>query len=254
VPTLLETQQLVKSFGAMTVTSSVSLTVETGEVHAVIGPNGAGKTTLLAQISGELTPDEGSVLFDGRDVTQLSVPRRAALGIGRVYQLTSIFPDYTVLENMLLAHLRSFGHSFRFFRDFAAQPGATGTCLDYLDQVGLAHRARDIAGTLSHGEQRQLELAMMLVMRPKLLLLDEPTAGMGLEETERVVGLLSRLKGDVAMLLVEHDMDAVFELADRVTVIVYGRLIATGGVESIRQDPQVRRAYLGDEYAGDGHA
>jgi branched-chain amino acid transport system ATP-binding protein len=254
VRTLLETRGLVKNFGAMTVTSSVSLTVETGEVHAVIGPNGAGKTTLLAQISGELPPDEGSVLFEGREVTRLSVRRRAALGIGRVYQLTSIFPDYTVLENMLLAHRCGFGHSFRFFRDFGADSRANSECVDFLDQVGLSARAQAVAGALSHGEQRQLELAMMLATHPRLLLLDEPTAGSGPEETERMVGLLSRLKGEVAMLLVEHDMDAVFELADRVTVLVYGCVIATGGVEAVRRDPEVRRAYLGDEEAGDWHA
>jgi branched-chain amino acid transport system ATP-binding protein len=254
VQTLLETRGLVKNFGAMTVTSSVSLTVEPGEVHAVIGPNGAGKTTLLAQISGELSPDEGAILFEGREVTRLSVHGRAALGIGRVYQLTSIFPDYTVLENMLLARLSGFGHSFRFFRDFNAETRAITECMDFLDQAGLSDRAQTVARVLSHGEQRQLELAMMLVTHPKLLLLDEPTSGSGLEETERMVALLSQLKGGLAMLLVEHDMDAVFELADRVTVLVYGRVIATGGVEAIRRDPEVRRAYLGDDEVGDWHA
>lgn len=254
MPTLLEAQGLVKSFGAMTVTSSVSLTVEPGEVHAVIGPNGAGKTTLLAQISGELAPDEGVVGFEGREITRLSVPKRAALGIGRMYQLTSIFPEYTVLQNMLLAHLPRSGHGDRFFRRVEADSRAHRACLDFLDQAGLSNRARTPAGALSHGEQRQLELAMMLVRRPRLLLLDEPTAGMSLEETERVVGLLAGLKGEVAMLLVEHDMDAVFELADRVTVLVYGRIIASGGVDAVRRDPAVRHAYLGDEEAGEWHA
>ncbi len=248
---LLEARGLVKHFGAMTATSLVSLALQSGEVHAVIGPNGAGKTTLLAQLSGELTPDEGAVFFEGRDITSLSVPRRAALGMGRVYQLTSIFPDYTVIENMLLAHYSTSGHSFRFLRGFGADAGARKRCVEVLDQVGLADRAPVVAGALSHGEQRQLELAMMLALRPKLLLLDEPTAGMGIEETERVVGLLSRLKREVAMLLVEHDMDAVFELADRVTVLVYGRVIAEGGVDAIRTDPEVRRAYLGDEESGE---
>lgn len=251
---LLETRALVKHFGAMTVTSAVSLTVKPGEVHAMIGPNGAGKTTLLAQLSGELTPDEGAILFEGRDITPLSVPRRAELGIGRVYQLTSIFPDYTLLENMLLAHYSGSGHGFRFIRGFGRDTSARKRCLAVLDQVGLADRAPVVARALSHGEQRQLELAMMLALRPKLLLLDEPTAGMGIEETERVVGLLSRLKGELAMLLVEHDMDAVFELADRVTVLVYGRIIAEGGVDAIRSDPEVRRAYLGEEESGEFHA
>ncbi|MHC1744797.1 MAG: ABC transporter ATP-binding protein [Syntrophobacteraceae bacterium] len=251
---LLEARSLVKHFGAMTVTSAVSLTVKPGEVHALIGPNGAGKTTLLAQLSGELTPDEGAVLFEGRDITSLSVPRRASLGIGRVYQLTSIFPDYTVLENMLLAQYSGTGHCFHFIRGFGGDAEARTRCEDVLEQVGLADRARISARALSHGEQRQLELAMMLALRPRLLLLDEPTAGMGVEETDRVVGLLSRLKGELAMLLVEHDMDAVFELADRVTVLVYGRIIAEGGVDAIRRDPEVRRAYLGDEESGELHA
>ncbi len=238
----------------MTVTSSVNLTVEPGEVHAVIGPNGAGKTTLLAQISGELAPDEGVVRFEGREVTRLSVPKRAALGIGRVYQLTSIFPEYTLLENMLLAYLPRSGGGHRLFGRLEARSRAERACRDFLDRAGLSHRAGALAGTLSHGEQRQLELAMMLSRRPKLLLLDEPSAGMGPEETERVIGQLAGLKGEVAMLLVEHDMEAVFELADRVTVLVYGRVIASGGVEAVRNDPAVRRAYLGEEEAGVWHA
>lgn len=251
---LLETRRLVKHFGAMTVTSDVSLTVETGEAHAVIGPNGAGKTTLLAQISGELSPDAGSVLFEGRDVTSLSVPRRAALGIGRVYQLTSIFPEYTVLENTLLSHFSGRGHGLRLFGAFDAEPEARAACMEILEQVDLSDRAQTISQALSHGEQRQLELAMMLAMRPKLLLLDEPTAGIGPEETRHMIALLDRLKRDFSMLLVEHDMDAVFELADRVTVLVYGRAIASGDVEAIRRDPEVRRAYLGDEESGERHA
>jgi len=241
----------MKRFGAMTVTSSVSLTVEPGEIHALIGPNGAGKTTLISQIAGELHPDEGSITLDGRDITRLPVHARSALGIGRVFQITSFFPGYTALENVLLAHLGRCGHGFRFWRDVRADSGPQQTALDFLDQVGLGARAGTAAGTLSHGEQRQLEIAMVLATRPKLLLLDEPTAGMGPEETERMVTLLSTLKGQQALLLVEHDMGAVYRLADRVTVLVYGRVIASGTVDEIRANAQVRQAYLGDEGIGE---
>lgn len=247
MPGLLETHQLMKRFGAMTVTSLVSLTVEPGEIHAVIGPNGAGKTTLISQIAGELHPDEGSITLDGRDITRLPVHARSALGIARVFQITSFFPGYTALENVLLAHLARCGHGFRLWRNVRADPAPRQTALDFLDQVGLGARAENIAGTLSHGEQRQLEIAIVLATRPKLLLLDEPTAGMGPEETERMVGLLSTLKGQQALLLVEHDMNAVYRLADRVTVLVYGRVIASGTVDEIRANEQVRQAYLGDE-------
>ena len=243
---LLETHRLMKRFGAMAVTSEVSLTVKPGEIHAVIGPNGAGKTTLISQIAGELKPDEGSIIFDGREITRLPAHARSALGIARVFQLTSLFPGYTALENVLLAYLRRCGHGFRFLRDARTEPEHREACLDFLNRVDLGARSDTQAGRLSHGEQRQIEIAMVLAARSRLLLLDEPTAGMGPEETERMVALLSTLKGRHAMLLVEHDMDAVYRLADRVTVLVYGRVIASGTVNEIRSDPGVRKAYLGD--------
>jgi branched-chain amino acid transport system ATP-binding protein len=247
IEALLETHQLMKHFGAMTVTASVSLAVRPGEIHALIGPNGAGKTTLIAQLAGELDPDSGAIAFQGRDITSLPVHERARLGIRRMFQLTSVFRGYRALDNVLLALQAQNGHSFRFWKDGLSDGRLRRAAQALLDQVGIGDRAEVKAGTLSHGEQRQLELAMVLAGSPRLLLLDEPTAGMGIEETERMVELLSTLRGKYSVLLVEHDMDAVYALADRVTVLVYGRVIASGTVREIRLDPEVRLAYLGDD-------
>jgi branched-chain amino acid transport system ATP-binding protein len=251
---LLETHQLVKSYGAMMVTASVSVSVRSGEIHALIGPNGAGKTTLIAQIAGELAPDSGTITFDGRDITSLPVYERARLGIRRMFQLTSVFLGYTAVDNLLLAFQAQNGHHFSFWKDGRKDRVLRQSAMTLLDRVGMGGRAETKAGALSHGEQRQLELAMVLAGSPRLLLLDEPTAGMGLDETERMVKLLSTLRGKYSVLLVEHDMDAVYALADRVTVLVYGRVIASGTVDEIRSHAEVRLAYLGDDEMGDPHA
>jgi len=244
---LLEVRRLVKTFGAMTVTASVDLTVHPGEIHAVIGPNGAGKTTLVAQIAGELPPDSGSIRFKGKDVTRSPVHARSRSGMGRLYQLTSLFPGFSARDNVLLALQARNGHCFRFWKDARRDDSLNARALECLELAGLA-RAGDVrAERLSHGEQRQLEVAMVMAGRPRLMLLDEPTAGMGAEETSKMVALLSRLRESHSMLLVEHDLEAVYALADRISVLVYGRVIASGGVEEIRSDPEVRKAYLGED-------
>ena len=243
---LLEVRRLTKSFGAMMVSAQIDLTVAAGEIHAVIGPNGAGKTTLIAQLAGELKADAGTIHFLGRDITPLPVHRRARLGIARSFQITSIFQGFSVLDNVALALQAHNGHNFRFWRDARSCLAMRRTALEMLARVGLQQRAQSTAGNLSHGEQRQLEIAMVLATRPKLLLLDEPMAGMGAEESERMVATLRSLAGEYTVLLVEHDMDAVFALADRLTVLVYGRVIATGKAADIRSNVEVRRAYLGD--------
>lgn len=244
---ILEIRELVKNFGAITVNAGINLDVFPGEVHSVIGPNGAGKTTLLAQIAGELLPDSGSIRFAGHQVSSLPVHRRAAMGIARSFQITSIFQRFSALNNVAMAIRAGNGHSFRFWHSAACDNKARSLSQSMLERVGLLDRADTIAGRLSYGEQRQLEIAMVLAMRPKLLLLDEPTAGMGLEESARMVALLKDIKGQYALLLVEHDMDTVFALSDRITVLVYGRVTANGTPEEIRLNPQVQTAYLGSE-------
>ena len=245
--TLLEASGLVKCFGGLAATDGVDLTVEAGEVHAVIGPNGAGKTTLINQLSGELTSDAGTVRFDGCDITAEPVFRRALAGLGRSYQITSVFPEFTALANVMLAAQAHAGHSFSFWRPAAEETALLACSREALVQVGLIDRAATLVAALAHGERRQLEMAMTLVTRPKLLLLDEPMAGMSMTESERLVQLLASLKGRYGILLVEHDMDAVFKLADRISVLVYGRVIACGDPEAIRANPEVRAAYLGEQ-------
>jgi branched-chain amino acid transport system ATP-binding protein len=213
----------------------------------VIGPNGAGKTTLMGLVSGTIRADGGSVLVGGRDVTHWSLPRRARLGLARSFQITSIVPGFTVLENVALAVQAHSGSSFRFLRPVRGEAGLNRDATEALEQVGLAHRAAIAAGTLSHGEKRQLELAVALAMRPRLLLLDEPLAGAGAEETARLVGLLRDLRSRYGILLVEHDMQAVFALADRISVLVYGRIVVTGDAATIKAHPEVRAAYLGED-------
>ncbi|MDB5372557.1 MAG: Amino acid/amide transporter ATP-binding protein 1, family [Belnapia sp.] len=247
VEPILEVAGLRKRFGGLAVTDDVSFAVAPGGIHAIIGPNGAGKTTLIHQLSGSLRPDAGRIRFAGRDVTSLPPQRRARLGLARSFQITSVIPGFPVLENVALAVQGRSGGSFRFFRAAAGEARLNAVALAALDQVGLAGRAAALAGALSHGEKRQLELAMALAMQPKLLLLDEPLAGAGPEETTRLVALLSALKRHHTILLVEHDMQAVFALADRISVLVYGRIIATDAPDAIRADAAVRAAYLGED-------
>ncbi len=244
---LLEIRGLFKSFGGITATDNVSFEVETNEVHAIIGPNGAGKTTLIAQLTGALKSDAGRVVFAGSDITRLKTHARSLRGLARSFQITSIFRDMTVRQNVALAVQAHAGHSYRFWRPAADDPALTGPTDQVLERLDLLDRAETPAGALSHGEQRQLEIAMALAIEPRMLLLDEPTAGMGPEESARMVAFLEGLKGSITILMVEHDMDAVFALADRISVLVYGRLIDTGTPETIRGNPEVVAAYLGDE-------
>jgi branched-chain amino acid transport system ATP-binding protein len=244
---LLEVRSLAKSFGALQATDGVHLDVREGETHAVIGPNGAGKTTLINQLSGMLFADSGEIRFAGEDITRLPAPARARKGLSRSFQITSIYREFTALDNVALAVQAHAGHSFRFWRPAREEEALRAPARRVLEEVGLGHRAEVLAAELSHGEQRQLEIAMVLATRPRLLLLDEPVAGMGIEESRRMVGFLSALKGKCTMVLVEHDMDAVFSLADRISVLVYGRIIATGAPAEIRANPEVRAAYLGSE-------
>jgi branched-chain amino acid transport system ATP-binding protein len=244
---VLHIEELRKNFGALVVTDGVTLDVRPGELHAVIGPNGAGKTTLINQISGFLMPKSGRILFNGRDITALPVHARAGLGLARSFQITSILPRFSALENVALAVQAHAGSSFRFFATASAETALNAPAREALEEVGLGNRAHVPAGELSHGEKRALELAIAIAMMPKLLLLDEPMAGTGREETDRLVALLSRLKGRFAMILVEHDMAAVFALADRISVMIYGRILASGTPDAVRRDPAVAAAYLGDE-------
>jgi branched-chain amino acid transport system ATP-binding protein len=244
---ILSVAGLSKAFGALVATDGVSLDVREGETHAIIGPNGAGKTTLIGQLAGDLRPDEGRILFAGQDVTRLSAPQRARKGFARSFQITSIYRDFTALDNVALAVQAHAGHSFRFWRPARSEARLRDPARDVLREVGLAERADVPAAELSHGEQRQLEVAMALATRPRLLLLDEPVAGMGLEESQRMVQFLAGLKGRQSIILVEHDMDAVFTLADRISVLVYGRIVASGLPAEVRANPEVKRAYLGED-------
>ena len=244
---LLAVRGLRKRFGGLVATDGVDLEVVAGETLAIIGPNGAGKTTLIGQLSGDLRPDAGTITFAGDDVTALPAATRSHLGLARSFQITSIFRDFTALDNVALAVQAHAGHSFRFWRPARAEAMVREPARAILEQVGLAARADVLAGTLAHGEQRQLEIAMALATRPRLLLLDEPVAGMGLDESQRMVQLLRALRGRHTIVLVEHDMDVVWALADRISVLVYGRVIATGAPEAIRLNAEVRRAYLGEE-------
>jgi len=246
---MLELKHLKKNYGALTVTDDVSLAVSRNELHAIIGPNGAGKTTLIHQISGLAPSNSGHVLLDGEEVTGLDLPHRVKKGLVRSFQITSILPGFTVLENVALAVQSRSGSSFRFFGRAAAEEALNAPARAALAEVGLSARAETRAGLLSHGEKRQLELAIALAAEPKVLLLDEPLAGTGPEESAVLIALLKRLKGRVTIILIEHDMEAVFALADRVSVLVYGRIIATGTPQAIRDNKDVRAAYLGEEAA-----
>jgi branched-chain amino acid transport system ATP-binding protein len=244
---LLRLDKLRKSFGGLVVTDDLTLDLMPGELHAVIGPNGAGKTTLINQICGLLRPDSGSIVFAGRDVTALPFHARATLGLARSFQITSIIPSFSAVENVALAVQSRVGSSFQLFGRAAQERVLNVPALAALADVGLSARAHVPAGTLSHGEKRALELAIALAMEPKLLLLDEPVAGIGHDETERIIDVLRRLKGRFPMVLVEHDMTAVFALADRISVLLYGRILASGPPAEVRADPRVVKAYLGEE-------
>ena len=244
---ILRTDRLVKRFGGLVATDEACLSVREGELHALIGPNGAGKTTLIHQLSGALAPTAGSIHFDGQDVTAVPIHERVHRGLVRSYQITSVFPRLSVLDNLALAVQARSGSSLRFWRPARAEQSRYVAAAAVAERVGLADRLDRIAGTLSHGEQRQLEVGLALALQPRPLLLDEPLAGMGAEESERMVALLQGLRGQHTMLLVEHEMGAVFRLADRISTLVFGRIIASGTPAEIQAHPEVRRAYLGDE-------
>jgi branched-chain amino acid transport system ATP-binding protein len=243
---LLQVENLAKRFGGIVATDDVTFNIPEGELHAVIGPNGAGKTTLIAQLSGQLMPDSGRIRFGDTDITRLPMYQRSQLGLARSFQITSLFLDLSVLDNVALAVQAHTGHSFQFWQDARQQAELRDPARAALARAGLASRADGPAAALSHGEHRQLELAMALAGKPRMLLLDEPMAGLGPDESARMVTMLRELKKQYTILLVEHDMEAVFALADRITVLVYGRVIASGKPDDIRNNAQVREAYLGE--------
>jgi branched-chain amino acid transport system ATP-binding protein len=248
---LLQIEGLSKRFGGVVASDAIALNVPRGELHAVIGPNGAGKTTLIGQLTGEVAPDAGRIRFGGTDITQLPTYARSLLGLARSFQITSLFLDFTALDNVALAVQAHAGHSFRFWGKARHEAILREPARKALARVGLAERADALVANMSHGEHRQLEIAMALATHPRMLLLDEPMAGMGPEESQRIVATLRELKGELTILLVEHDMEAVFALADRVTVLVYGRVIANDTPEAVRANAEVRQAYLGEQEAVD---
>jgi branched-chain amino acid transport system ATP-binding protein len=250
---LLRVEKLVRRFGGVIATDHVSLDVARGELHAIIGPNGAGKTTLISQLTGQLPPHSGTIHFAGADITHLPAFRRSALGLARSFQITSLLPDFTASDNVALAAQAHDGHSFYFWGNARKESALRNAALAALKRVGLEHRADVVVSRLSHGEQRELELAVALATKPQLLLLDEPMAGLGTTESARMVKLLQELRREVTIVLVEHDMEAVFALADRITVLVYGRVIASDVPAAIRQNEEVKRAYLGDQHAVTRH-
>jgi branched-chain amino acid transport system ATP-binding protein len=243
---VLELKGLSKRFGGVIATDGVALDVKAGEVHALIGPNGAGKTTLVAQIAGDLPSDGGTIVFQGADMTRAPQHQRVRAGLARSYQVTSIFGRFSVLDNLALAVQARRGSSFAFWRPVAEETALAEEARAIAAEIGLAGREAAVAGTLAHGEQRALEVGLALATRPKLVLLDEPMAGMGPEESQRMIALIERVRAQAAVLLVEHDMDAVFRLADRISVLVSGRVIASGEPEAIRAHPEVKKAYLGE--------
>ena len=244
---ILSVQGLNKSFGGIKATDNLSLSVETGELHAVIGPNGAGKTTLISQLCGGQRPDTGQILFNGRDITHMAMHKRAHLGITRSFQITSLIMDMSVIDNIALAVQARDGHSFRFIRSARSISALRGRALELLERVGLGEKAEHQTVALSHGEHRRMEIAIALASEADLMLLDEPMAGLGTQESAEMVELLKGIKGKHSILLIEHDMDAVFALADRISVLVYGHIIATGTPAEIRDNEAVQHAYLGEE-------
>ena len=250
---LLRAENLVRRFGGIVATDHLSLDIARGELHAIIGPNGAGKTTLISQLIGQLRPSGGSIRFAGEDITQLPAWRRSRLGLARSFQITSLLRDFTAADNVALAAQARDGHSFRFWGNARKEKHLRDAARSALARVGLDHRADVLVSALSHGEQRELEIAVALATRPQLLLLDEPMAGLGATESARMVKLLADLRREVTIILVEHDMNAVFALADRITVLVYGRVIASDVPAAIRLNEEVKRAYLGDQHVVTRH-
>jgi branched-chain amino acid transport system ATP-binding protein len=250
---LLRIENLVRRFGGIVATDNLSLDIARGELHAIIGPNGAGKTTLISQLIGQLRPTAGTIRFAGQDVTHLPAWKRSRLGLARSFQITSLLPNFTAADNVALAAQARDGHSFRFFGNARWEKPLRDAAHAALDRVGLLGRADVVVSRLSHGEQRELELAVALATKPQLLLLDEPMAGLGITESARMVKLLAELRQEVTIVLVEHDMNAVFALADRITVLVYGRVIASDVPAAIRTNEEVKRAYLGDQHVVTAH-
>ena len=244
---LLHVDSLVKRFGGIVATDNLSLDIARGELHAIIGPNGAGKTTLISQLIGQLRPSAGTIRFAGEDITHLPAWKRSRLGLARSFQITSLLPDFTAADNVALAAQAKDGHSFRFFANARKEAALREAAHAALKRVGLGDRADVVVSRLSHGEQRELELAVALATKPQLLLLDEPMAGLGAIESGRMVELLADLRKEVTIVLVEHDMNAVFALADRISVLTYGRILASGAPAAVRADPAVMAAYLGEE-------
>ncbi|MGY4575530.1 branched-chain amino acid transport system ATP-binding protein [Bradyrhizobium sp. USDA 3256] len=250
---LLRVDNLVRRFGGITATDNLSMEVVPGELHAIIGPNGAGKTTLISQLTGQVMPNSGTIRFAGRDVTNLPSYKRSRLGLARSFQITSLLKDFSAIDNVALAAQAHDGHSFRFWGNARKERHLRESARAALERVGLGRRADIVVSQLSHGEQRELELAVALATRPQLLLLDEPMAGLGVTESARMVALLKELRKEVTIVLVEHDMEAVFALADRITVLVYGRVIACDVPDAIRKHEEVKRAYLGEQHAVTRH-
>lgn len=244
---ILEVADIHKSFGALKASDGISLTLFPGEIHALIGPNGAGKSTLIKQIAGGLKPDRGTVRFRGHDVSSLTVAGRARQGLGRTFQISALAMGYTVLENAVLGAIGRSGSIFRFFKPAMKDAALLERAHEALARVGLSDHASVITSELSHGQRRQLEVAVALTLAPKAFLMDEPMAGMGGEGSRKLTTFLSKLKSEAPILLVEHDMDAVFALADRISVLVYGKIIATGSVDEVRANKDVQIAYLGEE-------
>ncbi|THD75701.1 ABC transporter ATP-binding protein [Thalassobius vesicularis] len=243
---VLFTRNLCKRFGALEASSDVSLDLRPGEIHALIGPNGAGKSTLIKQLAGNISPDSGSVWFHGQDVTGLDTIARARLGLARTFQISALAMQHTVLQNVILGALGQRQAALRFFGNIMKNKALRAESEQVLDRVGLLEHASTLTGELSHGQRRLLEVAVALSLRPKAFLMDEPMAGLGADGSARMTGFLDGLRREAPILLVEHDMDAVFTLADRISVLVYGQIIATGTVSEIRENPEVQRAYLGD--------
>jgi len=244
---ILKIEKLCKSFGGVVATDHVDMQVRQGEIHALIGPNGAGKTTLISQLSGLLVPDDGRIVFQGKDLTGKSAYEFCRAGLARSFQITSVFQELTLLDNVALAVQARSGHAFRFWGNARHDQKLRDPAAQYLTRVGLDDRGDWPASEVSHGERRQLEIAMALATEPDMLLLDEPMAGMGQEETSQMIDILNNLKGDKTLLLVEHDMDGVFALADTISVLVYGRIVASGKPDEIRNNAEVRQAYLGED-------
>src|SRR3954464_4961174 len=249
---LLQIEGLTKRFGGIVASDDVTLSIPQGELHAIIGPNGAGKTTLIGQLTGELSSQSGRIRFAGEDITALPAHQRSLRGLARSFQITSLFPHFTALDNVALAVQAHAGHSFRFWRPARTEGELREPARVALDRVGLTHRANTMLSSMSHGEHRQLELAIALASKPTMLLLDEPMAGLGPDESARMVKTLRELKRELTILLIEHDMEAVFALADRITVLVYGRVIASGSPAEIRANAEVRQAYLGEQEVAHG--